>query len=239
MAIATTSAHVSRALEFYKKEGKYFSIGRTTPWDDEQNPKVPSISDFKIDEIVALKKVDNTYLVVQDENGSIRYRDTKWRIVTPEIRTTTTIITSSGSTTVYLASLASIVVGIKLRIGGVYEGKILTVNTGNNSVILDTAPSVNIPANSEVLGGAYVEGAKYVYIDCSLNYDQFPIVTYRQIGVQTSVAPNTQDILKSAKYSSSGIDEYTSLGNLEILDNRSPTVREVDQRENLALIIEF
>lgn len=232
MAIATTSAHVSRALEFFNKEGKYFSIGRTTPWEDEQNPPSPKVSDFKIDEIIALKKVDNSHLVVQDEeNGTITYRDSKWRIVAPEIRTSTTAIVPSGSSNIPLNSLASIVIGNKLRIGNTYEGKILNVNTSNNTVTLDTPAPSDIPANSEVLGGAYVEGAKYVYIDCSLNYDQFPVETYRQIGVQTSVVPNTPDILK--------VNEVTSFGNLEIIDNRAPTVREADQKESIGLIVEF
>lgn len=239
MAIATTSAHVSRALDFYNKAGKYFSIGGTTAWDDEQNPPSPNVSDFKLNDIVALKKVDNTYLVVQDENGTINYRDTKWKIVTPEISTTTSLIVTEGSTTVGLTSLSSIVAGNKLRIGNTYEGKILTINTSNNTVVLDTASPKTLPIGSSVLGGAYVEGAKHVYIECSLNYDQFPIVTYRQVGVQTSVLPNNVDTLRSAAYSNSGLDEYTSLGNLEILDNRSPTVREPDQKEVISLIVEF
>lgn len=239
MAIATNAAHVSRALEFYKKEGKYFSIGRTTPWDDEANPPAPNTSDFKLDDIVALKKVDNVYLVVQDSNGTISYRDSKWRIVTPEITTTTSNAISSGATTVYITSLSSIVVGNKLRIGNTYEGKILTINTQNNTVVLDTPAPEDIPIGSEVYGGAFVENARHVYIDCSLNYDQFPIVTYRQVGVQTLVTPNTQDILRSSAYSSSGLDEYTSLGKLEIIDNRAPTVREADQKENISLIIEM
>lgn len=239
MAIATNSAHVSRALEFYNKEGKYFSIGKTTPWDDDANPPSPSITDFKLNEIVALKKVDNAYLVVQDANGTISYRDTKWKIVTPSITTKTSAQVSSGATSIPLASLSSIVVGNKLRIADMFEGKILSVNTQNNTVILDTAAPSNIPSGSSVLGGAYVENARHVYIECSLNYDQFPIVTYRQVGVQTLVKPNTQDILKSAAYSDSGVDEYTSLGILEILDNRAPTVREADQKENISLIVEL
>lgn len=239
MAIATTAAHVSRALDFYNALGKYFAIGRTTAWDDEENPPSPNVSDFKVDELIALKKVDNTFLVVQDENGTITYRDSKWRIVTPEISTTTSLITTEGSTTVGLKSLSSIVTGNKLRIGNLYEGKILSINTSNNTVILDTAAPSELPIGSSVLGGAYVEGAKHVYIECSLSYDQFPIVTYRQVGVQTKVLPNTNDILRSAAYSGSGLNEYTSLGNLEILDNRSPTVREPDQREVISLIVEF
>lgn len=240
MAIATTAAHVSRALDFYNKEGKYFSIGRTAPWDDESNPPAPNVSDYILDDIIALKKVDNTYLVVPDDvDGTIQYRDTKWRRVTPEIKTTTSAMTPIGSTDVYLTTLAGIAIGNKLRIGDLYEGKIVDINAGNNIVVLDTPAPEDIPLGSSVLGGAYVEGAKHVYIECSLNYDQFPIVTYRQIGLQTSVTPDNRDILRSANYSSSGVNEYTSLGVLEILDNRAPTVREPDQRETLSIIVEL
>lgn len=240
MAIAVTGAHVSRALDFYNKTGKYFSISRTTAWDDEGNPPAPSPDEFKVDELIALKRVDVIHMVVEDnENGTISYRDTKWRIVTPDISTTTAATVVEGDTTVKLQSLAGIVAGNKLRIGGIYEGKILTINTTDNSVILDTAAPTEIANGSQALGGAYVEGAKYVYIECSLNYDQFPIETYRQVGVVTGVVPNTQDILRSAEYSDSGVNEFSTVGMLEILDNRSPTIREPDQKENISLIIQF
>lgn len=241
MAIAVNQAHVSRALDFYNKEGKYFSIGRTSPWENETNPPTPSLNAYKIDEIVALKKVDNCYLVVKDDdNGTISYRDNKWRIVQPSISTTVaTAGVSKNSTSVLLKSMAGIVVGNRLRINEVYEGKILSIDTATNSVTLDTPAPEDIPGNSPVLGGAYVENANYVYIECSLNYDQFPIVTYRQVGVQTGVLPNNQDILRSSKYSSTLVNEYTNIGLLEIVDNRPPITRQADQAEKLSLIIQF
>ena len=242
MAIATNSGHVSRALDFYNKPGKYFSVGRTTPWDNETVPPAPSVSAYKIEELIALKKVDNVHLVVEDpENGSIVYKDSKWRIVQPEIVASVgSGGVSAGSYSVSISSLTSIVVGIKLRINSVYEGKVISVNTSTSTVTLDTAAPEFIPEGSTVLGGAYVEQAKYVYVSCTLSYNNFPTdISYRQVGLHTEVLPNNVDVLRSAEHSPTSSNEYTSLGNLEIIDNRSPVTRTEDQAEGISVIIEF
>ena len=238
MAIATNGGHVSRALDFYKTEGKYFIIGGTEPWRDESTPTPPSLNDYRLNDVVALKKVYNTFLVVPDENGTIEYRTQNWKKVSEPFYTS---IGSSGVTmnskVIPVESIRGIVEGVRLRINNSYEGKVTSISGLN--ITLDTPAPVEIPAGSLVEGGAYVEAAKYVYIDAYLNYDEFPIVRYRQIGLCTGVTPNTGDTLRSAKYSSSGSDEYSSLGVLEVLDNRVPSTRDIDQRELLSLIIEF
>ena len=238
MAIAVNGGHVSRALDFYHSAGKYFIIGGTTPWDDETTPDTPSITDFKLRDVVGLKKVDNIHLVIPDKNGSIQYRNQNWKIVTESIKTT---VSSAGvtnnATVVPVASVAGMTVGSKLRIANTYEGTITSIS--GLLVTLDTPAPVAIPAGSDVTGGALVEGAKYVYVDCYLSYDQFPLVTYRQIGLCSGVTPNTEDVLKNAAYTSSGYDDYSSLGVLEILDNRVPSTLDINQRELLSLIIEF
>lgn len=238
MAIAVNGGHVARALDFYHTVGKYFIIGGTTPWDDDSAPDTPSVSDFRLKDVVGLKKVDNTHLVIPDANGSIQYRSQNWKIVSESINTT---VSSAGvtnnATVVPVASVAGLTVGSKIRIANIYECKITSIS--GLLLTVDTPAPQSIPAGSTVIGGALVEGAKYVYVDCYLNYDQFPLVTYRQIGLCTGVTPNTEDVLKDAAYSLSGTNEYTSLGNLEILDNRVPSTRDISQRELLSLIIEF
>lgn len=238
MAIATNGGHVSRALDFYKTEGKYFIIGGTEPWRDESTPTPPSLHDYKMNDVVALKKVYNTFLVVPDENGTIEYRTQNWKKVSEPFSTR---ISSSGvsinSKVIPVESLAGIVEGVKLRINNYYEGRVQSISGLN--ITLDTPAPVEIPAGSIVEGGAYVEEAKYVYIDAYLNYDEFPIVRYRQIGLCTGVTPNTEETLRAARYSTTGVDEYSSLGVLEVLDNRVPSTRDIDQRELLSLIIEF
>ena len=238
MAIAVNGGHVARALDFYHTIGKYFIIGGTTPWEDESTPDTPTVNDFRLRDVVGLKRVDNAYLVVPDTNGSIQYRNQNWRIVTESVITT---VSSAGvtaaATVVPVASVAGLTVGSKIRVGNIYEGTITSIS--GLLLTLDTPAPQDIAAGNTVLGGALVEGARYVYLDCYLNYDQFPLVTYRQIGLCTGVTPNTEDILKDGSYTLSGASEYTSLGNLEILDNRVPNTRDINQREMLSLIIEF
>lgn len=238
MAIATNGGHASRAIDFYNAEGKYFIVGGTTPWEDESAPPPPDLTDFKLRNIVGLKKVDNTNLVVPDEEGTIRYRNQNWRIVSKKIETTVgNAGVSLGAVVVPLTSLNGIVQGSKLRINNTYEGRVVSIS--GLLVTLDTPAPIAIKAGSPVIGGAIVEGAKYVYVDCYLDYDEFPIVTYRQIGLCTGVTPGDANILKSADYSNSGADEFSTIGVLEILDNRVPSTRDTSQRELISLIIEF
>lgn len=238
MAIAVNGGHVSRALDFYHAVGKYFIIGGTTPWEDEATPDTPNVTDFKLIDVVGLKKVDNTHLVIPDPSGTIHYRNQNWKIVSESINTTVSATgVTANATVVPVTSVAGLVVGSKLRIANLYEGTITSIS--GLLVTLDTPAPTDIPSGSSVVGGAIVEGAKYVYVDCYLNYDQFPLVTYRQIGLCSGVTPNTSDVLKAAAYTLNGTNEYTSLGILEILDNRVPSTRDISQRELLSLIIEF
>lgn len=237
MAIAVNGGHVSRALDFYKSVGKYFIIGGTTPWDDETSPDPPDLYEFRLKDVVGLKKVENTHLVIPQEDGTIQYRDQNWKIVTEYISTRVSTNIPQGSYSVAVSSVAGLTEGSKVRIANLYEGKITSIN--ENILILDTAAPDIIPETSLVEAGARVEGAKYVYIDCRLRYDEFPLVTYRQIGICTGVTPSASDILLSASYSSSGKDEFTSLGTLEVLDNRPPYIRDIATTELLSIIIEF
>lgn len=93
MAICTLQGHVSRALDFYNKEGKFICIGKSTPWtsedvddfdtsrDYEQYPPEPKNTDV-MKEIIGYKRVEFCSMVVQDDvRGTLEYRGTKWRIV--------------------------------------------------------------------------------------------------------------------------------------------------------------
>jgi hypothetical protein len=239
MAIATRGSHVARAIEFFKRNDKYFGIGRVSAWDNETAPPAPDSNLYNIQELVGLKKVDNCYLVIQDENGSIEYRDSKWRIVPETLETSLSTTVSSGGFDIQLQSLLGVTLGSKLRVDDKYEGVITAVDSPNNTVTLDTAAPSLINAGAKVIGGAVVEGARWVYVDSYLRYEQFPLVTYRQVGVYSMVQPANLDIMKSAAYSTEAVDEYTKTGILEVVDNRKPTPREVDQKELLSLIIEF
>lgn len=242
MAIAVNGGHVSRALDFYDRESKYLIIGGSKPWDNEPTPDLPEITDFKLRDVIGLKKVDNTFLVIPDnERGTIVYRDQKWRVIPREIITKVGnegIL--NGSNTFTIDSAAGLSVGSRLRINNLYEGTITEMN--GSTVTLDTPAPANIDSGSPVLGGALIEGAKYVYVEGYLEYDRFPLATYRQLGLCTGVIPadpSVTNILRSAEFNPKGVDEYSSLGVLEILDNRSPIPRDINMRELISLIIEF
>lgn len=95
MAICTLKAHVSRALDFYNKDSIYFCIGKTSEWDStdvedydstvdyDQNPPLPT-NTSDMSEVIGYKRIEFKSPVVQDDNGTLEYRGTKWRVVNPE-----------------------------------------------------------------------------------------------------------------------------------------------------------
>lgn len=95
MAILTLKSHIARAKDFYNKDDLYFVIGKTSQWsssdidnfdashDYESEPPVPKNTD-EMKEIVGYKKIEFKALVKPDDNGSLEYRGTNWKIVSPE-----------------------------------------------------------------------------------------------------------------------------------------------------------
>lgn len=175
MAIATTLSHVSRALDFFNTASIYFAIGKSTPWEDPENPEInddnppePNVDDSDLQEIIGFKRVESIYMVVPDDSGEIIYRDTRWKA---------------------------------------------------------------IPADQ-----AKAKGAKWVYIESTIRYDELPLGRYRQVGVYTNiklksgVSPSKFNLLPS---------EVEDHGLLEVIDNRTDSNRQIDQREVLSLVLEF
>ena len=97
MAITTIRGHVSRAIDFFKKENVYIGLGKTTPWQDsdrttatparsrvnEDNPPIP-VPTGTLTEVFGYKKIDQKLLVIPDPNGTIRYRSKMFRQVTEQ-----------------------------------------------------------------------------------------------------------------------------------------------------------
>lgn len=84
MAITTVGAHVSRALDFFDKKDIYFAIGKTSPWEDDNNPPSPNSDMTSLDEIIGFKKLDSIQLVIPDDSGTISYRESNWKSVSKE-----------------------------------------------------------------------------------------------------------------------------------------------------------
>lgn len=258
MAIAVSGGHVNRALDFIgHKDNMYFIIGGTEPWTstnpdtglvevNDNNPTKLVGGEFRLNDIIGLKKIREIAPVVlasadEEVSNPISYRNQTWKRVPMKIETTLSNSVSVGASTITVASIINLVVGTKIRIAGIYEGIIQSIS--NNVITLDTPAPQYIEQGSSIIAGALVEGAKHVYVDCTLEYDRFPTVTYRQIGLCTGVIPKPSAIdaetLLATGYGDRTTNDFSSIGVLEILDNRIPTNRDNQQREQISLIIEF
>lgn len=91
-AVGSLSGHVSRAVDFYNAANLYFSIGKTTPWDEnstptstalnsDDNPPDPTIDDTVL-ELVGYKKVESKFLVYPDPEGEIVCNGRNWKVCT-------------------------------------------------------------------------------------------------------------------------------------------------------------
>lgn len=65
-ALLTNKQRVLNALNTKAQSNLYIGIGRTTAWDDENNPDVPSVTDTEIEELIYIKKIGVKHLVVLD-----------------------------------------------------------------------------------------------------------------------------------------------------------------------------
>ena len=112
------------------------------------------------------------------------------------------------------------------------EKKYLIIPDENDGSIIYRDSKWSIVPVSE----AYEKVARWVYIECTLNYDEIPLGVYRQVGVlsglkRASGVSETKNALSST--------EIVSQGNLLVVDNRIPTTRQKYQRETLSFILEF
>lgn len=83
---------------------------------------------------------------------------------------------------------------------------------------------------------ALAQGARWVYVDTYIRYTELPIVPYRVVCVISNLLP-TADVApgKTALLP----NEVLDAGIVEVVDNRGAVNRQVDQREQLSMVIEF
>jgi len=62
-AIFTTNQRILNALSLKNQSYLYLAIGRTTPWDDENNPPSPLVSQDEVEELIYIKKISIKHLV--------------------------------------------------------------------------------------------------------------------------------------------------------------------------------
>lgn len=86
--IITNSAHCARAISLATGSDIYFGIGRTSPWEKENDegfvPPEPDINAENLDELVGMKKADRVTLVEPHTEGEIDYAGMRFRTLTTE-----------------------------------------------------------------------------------------------------------------------------------------------------------
>lgn len=90
LPVVTYLGHTSRALSFYGLDDIYLAIGKTSAWQDDETtnenfiPPEPQLEDTELMELVGMKKLTRKCLVMPDDNGTIQYRNTTWKVISEE-----------------------------------------------------------------------------------------------------------------------------------------------------------
>lgn len=88
LPVTTTAGHVSRAISFFELKNVYFALGKSSPWENENDPNfsapLPSVEARELQELIGMKRCDIKSLVVPDDEGTVIYRDRNWRRVSPK-----------------------------------------------------------------------------------------------------------------------------------------------------------
>lgn len=66
-SIRTTKQRVLNAINLKNQENLYFAIGKSTAWNDEENPDTPLVSQTEIEELIYIKKISVKQLVKLDD----------------------------------------------------------------------------------------------------------------------------------------------------------------------------
>jgi hypothetical protein len=66
-ALFTNNQRILNALSLKQENNLYLAIGRTTPWDDEDNPDTPLVTQTEIEELIYIKKINVKHLIIDDD----------------------------------------------------------------------------------------------------------------------------------------------------------------------------
>ena len=104
-------------------------------------------------------------------------------------------------------------------------------------ISLDTVPSDEEAAKLLLIDKVKTYKARWIYLDFQLDPNDFVGFTYRQIGLYSDLKilpPATQ----SMKIYTPDLIQ-TGSGILEVVQNRKPVARQIDQRELVSVVLEF
>jgi hypothetical protein len=245
---STTFSHGSRAFDVFSSNSLYYGIGHQSPWADDSNPPTVNYNDIDIYQVIGYKKVEDVYMVVPDPNGSIIYRDSQWRVISPvRYRFQLVAEVNQGDTSLVIQSedpnkLAALTVGTKIIFqSGQSAGMsslISNISGSGTQLTLTISDSVDITyaVGSWIHWGIVSERCRACLIGTWIRYDELPLFPYRVVGVFNRLVvaagvPSTTTALLP--------NQVQDPGFLECVQYRQPFSRNIDQREYLSVIMEF
>jgi hypothetical protein len=247
-ATSTALSHVSRAMDLFESEALYVGIGQQSAWTDENNPPRTDPNDLVINQIIGYKKVEDKYMVVPDDAGSIQYRDSVWRIISPvQFQFQLVAPVTEGATAIQIAAtdptrLNSLTVGSKVMIQSGnkmgHTAKITEISgTGNmRNLTLALGADQEYGTGATVHWGLVAEVCRHVLVGAWIRYDELPTYPYRVIGIFNRLA-------LAVGVSSSKLallpQEVSNSGILEVIEYRRVVSRDELQREYISVIVEF
>ena len=245
---STTLSHTSRAFDLFSSSSLYYGIGYQSPWPDDNVPPLVDYNSMEIYQVIGYKKVEDAYMVVPDTSGSIIYRDSQWRVVSPVMYRFQLISeASAGDTQIVVQSpdpnkISALTVGTKVLLeinqSMGLASLITNVSGSGTQATITIADEIDqdYAAGSWVHWGILAESCRACFVGTWIRYDELPLFPYRVIGVfnrltlATGVATNLTALLPN---------QVDNPGILECVQYRMPFSRNIDQREYLSVIIEF
>ncbi len=88
------------------------------------------------------------------------------------------------------------------------------------------------------IGNVWTEEIVNLYLECILDYNNYPVISYRQLGMLEEPKNIAGDVCSLDKYILSEL-HATDRGLLHYLDNRLVTHRQTNQQEKISIILEF
>jgi len=251
--IMTIDGKTQRTKDFYGKTGMYIGIGRTTDWTSEPTPDDALTTQEEIEELQAIKLIDTVKYVRAQTGGEITFNGSEWTEVSGTEQTYTADTISFAATNAIADSGAGLPVfdvGTKIKIIGdsvATNDGIYTVATSTTSAITVDETSISTVAagtDFTVKSDLYTNDVHHLYYEAILAYDNgtpdtLPLITYRQVGLLENPIDTSEAICTGSVYTSLSSTAEFPQGVLHYVDNRSPVIRTISQKESIQLIIEF
>jgi len=250
-SIMTNNGRTQRTIDFFAKTNMYVGIGQETDWTAEPTPDIAIDTLEKINELVAIKKIETPKYVRIQTGGDILFNNNTWVEVsaTEQTITASTISFVSATNTINDtgAGMPIFEVGTRIKVIGSTGDNYFIVVTSNASdlVVSDLTFDEAVGNSITIKSNLETNDINNIFYEAVFAYDNdsLPVgIDYRQIGLlEKPVELTTESLCTNNVYLAAGLSavaEYPQ-GVLHYIDNRAPIYRTSSQREAIQFIVEF